>query len=78
MKPKVTASPRGGVGSNRRRTDSPQDDEPVSAGWRGEPARPWRSLGLVRGPAGRAAVTDKATFGRTTWLGAGCPEGKAG
>jgi hypothetical protein len=23
-------------------------------------------------------VTGKATFGRITWLGAGCPEGEAG
>lgn len=40
---------------------------------------------LIRGeawvdddPAGRAEVTVKATFGRMVWLGAGCPEGKAG
>jgi hypothetical protein len=30
-----------------------------------------------RGPTGRAEVTVKATFGRTVWLGMGCPEGKA-
>jgi len=30
------------------------------------------------GPAGRAEVTAKATFGRIVWLGAGCSEGKAG
>ena len=29
MSPKVTASQRCGVGSNRRRTSSPQDNEPV-------------------------------------------------
>jgi hypothetical protein len=36
---------------------------------------------LMRGearPAGRAEVTDKATFGHTTWLGIGCSEGRAG
>jgi hypothetical protein len=31
MKPKVTASPRGGVESNRRRTSSLQENEPDSA-----------------------------------------------
>jgi len=76
MKPKATASPGGGVGSSRRRRGSPQDDEPDSAGWRGEPAHAWRSLGS-KDPTGRAEVTGKATFGRTTWLGAGCPEGRA-
>ena len=35
-----------GVGSNRRRKGSPQDDEPVSAECDGEPAGLWRSLGL--------------------------------
>jgi hypothetical protein len=37
----------------------------------------WRSLALERGPAGRAEVTEKATAGDMTWLGAGCPEGEA-
>jgi hypothetical protein len=77
MKLKVTASPRGGVGSNRRRTDSPQDDEPDSAACSGEPARVERSLDLATGLTERAEVTEKATFGRTMWLGAGCPEGRA-
>lgn len=31
----------------------------------------------VRGLAGRAEVTEKATSGRIVWLGAGCLEGKA-
>ena len=76
MKLKVTASPRGGVGSNRRRTDSPQGNEPGSAACSGEPARVERSLDLATSPIGRAEVTEKATSGRTTWLGVGCPEGK--
>ncbi len=37
---KVTASPRGGVGSNWKRTGSPQEDELDSAGLDGEPAIP--------------------------------------
>jgi len=49
MKPKVTASPRGGVGSNRRRTDSLQEDEPDSAACGGEPATLRRSLIPARG-----------------------------
>jgi len=40
MKRKVTASPRGGVGSNRTRTGSLQEDEPDSAECGGEPAMP--------------------------------------
>jgi len=46
----VTASPRGGVGSNRRRTSSPQyrltsvsHRKLDSACCRGEPARKWRN-----------------------------------
>jgi hypothetical protein len=31
----------------------------------------------LNGPIERAEVTVKATFGRITWVGAGCPEGKA-
>jgi hypothetical protein len=73
MKRKVTASPRGGVGSNRTRTCGPQEDEPDSAACRGEPASVWRSLER----AGRAVVTVKATFGRMTWLGAGRRDGRA-
>jgi hypothetical protein len=34
--------------------------------------------GNRKGPTGRAEATDKATFGRTTWLRTGCPEGSAG
>jgi hypothetical protein len=45
MKPKATASQRCGVESSRRRTNSLQDDESVSAGWCGEPPHVWRSLG---------------------------------
>src|SRR5215470_7873392 len=30
--------------------------------------------GSEKDPTGRAEVTGKATFGRTTWLGAGCPK----
>jgi len=61
------------VESNRKRTDSPQENKPDSAAWRGEPAHAWRSLE----PTERADVTGKATFGPMTWLGVGCPEGKA-
>ena len=70
MKLKVTASPRGGVGSNRRRTDSPKGDEPVSAACGGEPARDWRSLG-PKGPIGRAEVTAKVTFETHDVVGVG-------
>src|SRR5512146_988404 len=35
------------VGSNPRRRNSLQDDEPVSAGWTGEPATAWRSPGVL-------------------------------
>ena len=66
-KSKVTASPRGGVESNRRRTGSPQDDEPVSAGWIGEPAHTWRSLELTVG----AEVTVKASGGVHRVVGGG-------
>ena len=38
MKPKATASPRGGVESSWKRTDGLQDDEPDSAECSGEPA----------------------------------------
>jgi hypothetical protein len=62
MKLKVTASPRGGVESNRRRMDSPQDDEPDSAACAGEPARVGEAW-TREGPIGRAEVTAKATFG---------------
>jgi len=37
----------------------------------------WRSLDLATGPTGRAEVAVKATFGHTTWLGVGYPEGRA-
>ena len=40
----MVASLRGGVGSSRRRKDSPQDDEPDSAACGGELAHAWRSL----------------------------------
>lgn len=42
-KPKVTASPRGGVESNRRRTCSPRDEERDSAGRSDEPSRDRRT-----------------------------------
>jgi hypothetical protein len=64
------------VGSNPRRRNSLQDDEPVSAGWTGEPATAWRSPGLVGRSAWRAAVT-RSPAGAITWLRAGCSEGKA-
>ena len=55
-KPKVTASPRGGVGSNRRRTVGLQDDEPDSAGC------DWRACGFMAKPGivMHAEVTVKA------------------
>jgi hypothetical protein len=45
---KVTASSRGGVESNRKRTGSPQDNELDSAGWYDEPAHSWRSPEIVQ------------------------------
>ena len=70
----MVASLRGGVGSSRRRKDSPQDDEPDSAACGGELAHAWRSL--VRKDRSDARGDRHVTFGRTTWLGIGCPEGK--
>jgi hypothetical protein len=75
MKPKVTASSRGGVGSNRRRTASLQGTNPIRRRVAKNPRGVVKS-GPVEGPTGRTEVTAKATFGRTTWLGVGCPEGK--
>ncbi len=77
LKPKVTASPGLSreadrrVESNRRRTGSPRDDEPDSAVCLGEPAETRRSLVPARGPAGRADVTAKATFGGHDVFGGG-------
>ena len=70
LKLKVTASSRGGVGSNRKRTGSPQDDELDSAGSDGEPAIPWRSLKHT----GHAAMAVKAMFRSPSWLEAECRE----
>lgn len=67
---KVTASPRGGVESNRKRTGSPQDDELDSAGSDGELAIPWRSLKHT----GHAEMAGKAMFGSPSWLEAECWE----
>lgn len=61
---KVTASLRSGVESNRKRTDSPQDDELDSAESDGEPAIPWRSLKRI----GHAVLAVKAMSGSPTWL----------
>lgn len=47
-KPKVTASLRGGVESNWKRTGGPQDNELDSAGCGDEPAHSWRSPKLAR------------------------------
>jgi hypothetical protein len=57
-KPKVTASSRGGVGSNRKRTGSPQDNELDSAVCNDEPAHTWRSLEHAQhaGMAGKAML----------------------
>ncbi len=72
MTPKLkeTASSRGGVGSNRKRTGSPQDNELDSAGSDGEPAIPWRSLKHI----GHAGMAVKAMYGSPTWLEAECWE----
>ena len=67
---KVTALLRGGVGSNRRRTGSPQDDELDSAVWCDEPARSRRSLEVMK----HAGVADKAVLWPMTWLEAECWE----
>ena len=69
-KRKVTASLRSGVGSNRKQTGSPQDDELDSAESDGEPAIPWRSLK----PIGHAAMAAKAMPGSPSWLEAECRE----
>ena len=47
------------VGSNPRRRNSLQADEPVSAGWSGEPATAWRSLGLLGRSACRGCCDEK-------------------
>jgi hypothetical protein len=54
---KVTASPRGGVESNRKRIGSPQDDELDSAGCGDELASVWRSLEITR-HAGNGGKSD--------------------
>ena len=54
---KVTASSRGGVGSNRKRTGSPQDNELDSAGCDDEPACSWRSPEIVQ-HAGNGGQSD--------------------
>ena len=60
MKPKATASPRGGVESSRRRTDGLQDDEPDSAG-EAASLRLGGEAWVIR-PTGRAEATGKATI----------------
>lgn len=67
---KVTASPRGVVESNWKRTGSPQDDELDSAGCDDEPADSWRSPEFVQ----HAGMAVKAMLGRITWLEAECRE----
>ena len=57
LKLKVTASSRGGVGSNQRRTGSPQDNELDSAGCDDEPAHSWRSPEIVQ-HAGNGGKSD--------------------
>ena len=54
---KVTASSRGGVESNRKRTGSPQDNELDSAGCDDEPAHSWRSPESVQ-HAGNGGQSD--------------------
>ena len=54
---KVTASSRGGVESNRKRTGSPQDNELDSAGCGDEPAHSWRSPEIVQ-HAGNGGKSD--------------------
>ena len=61
------------MGSNRRRNVGPQDDEPVSAEYGGEPALKWRSLERMH----HAAVAAKAVMWHTTWLRAERQEGGA-
>jgi hypothetical protein len=77
MKLKATASPRGGVGSSRKRTDGLQDDEPDSAGCGGEPTALGRSLGLTD-PSDALRRLSKRRSGHITWVGVGRPEGRAG
>ena len=54
---KVTASLRGGVESNWKRTGSPQDDELDSAGYDDEPAHSWRSPEIAQ-HAGNGGESD--------------------
>ena len=61
---KVTASSRGGVESNWKRTGGPQENELDSAGCRDEPAHSWRSLKLAR----HAVLAHEAMPGHITWL----------
>jgi hypothetical protein len=52
------------VGSSRKRTVGPQDDELDSAGCAGEPPTLGRSLEIIV----HAAVAVKAMYGHITWL----------
>ena len=71
--PSVTASPRGGVESNRRRTGGPQETNPIRRGERGELPGRGRSLKHTQ----HAALAWKALLGRTLWLGVERQEGEA-
>src|SRR5262249_3854468 len=61
------------VESNRKRTDSPQENKPDSAAWRAEPAHGGRGLQSHR----CAEVRGKAAWGARARLVVGCPEGRA-
>ena len=61
------------MGSNRKRTIGPQDDELDSAGCCGEPATKWRSLKHI----GHAGVAAKAMAGHITWVEVERWEGEA-
>jgi hypothetical protein len=73
LEPKVTASLRSGVESNRRRMVGPQEDERDSAGCGGEPATKWRSLKLTAHAGGAV----KAMSGRMTRVAVERPDSGA-
>ena len=60
-------------GEQQETKEQPVGNEPDTAEWHGEPARVGRSLEII----GCAGVTVKATSGCATWVGMGCPEGRA-
>lgn len=69
-KRKVTASPRGGVESNRKRTGSPQATNSIRRGV----TTSLLIRGEVRNSSDTLEMAGKAMSGHTTWLEAECRE----